>query len=109
MRRFGQVIGVDVDRIDDYIRLHDHIWPEIAQALRDAAIANYSIFHHGDQLFAYFEYHGPDEEYADRMAALAEAPRMAEWWATVGEFQRPDPARPPGAFWTDLPSVFHLP
>ena len=109
MKRFGQVIGIDADRIDEYIELHDNIWPEITEALKAASISNYSIFHIGDQLFGYFEYHGPDEEYDERMAILADAPRMKEWWAAVGELQRPDPLRPPGAFWTDLPSVFHMP
>ena len=109
MKRFGQVIGVDPDRIDTYIEHHDHIWPEITDALRIAGIRNYSIFQHGDQLFAYFEYHGPDDDYDDRMEALAAAPRMSEWWAVVGEFQRPDPNRAPGEFWTNLPSIFHQP
>ncbi len=109
MKRFGQVIGIDADRIDEYIARHDDIWPEITDALHTAGIANYSIFHHGDQLFGYFEYHGPNDEFDDRMKALAQAPRMREWWDIVGQLQRPDPDRPTGTFWTELPTVFHMP
>jgi L-rhamnose mutarotase len=109
VKRFGQVIGIDPSRIDEYERHHRNLWPEIGAALDAAGIRNYSIFVHGDQLFAYFEYHGPDDEYDARMNAVADAPRMAEWWALMGSIQRPDPNRAPGEFWTNLRPVFERP
>jgi L-rhamnose mutarotase len=107
MRRYGQWIGIDPARLDEYKRYHARIWPEIAQAIREAGIRNYSIFHHGDRLFAYFEYHGPDAEFETRMARLARAPRMREWWDIMEPMQRPSPARSPGAWWCDMDEVFH--
>ncbi len=108
MRRFGQVIGIDASRIQEYTDHHTNIWPEIADALHVAGIHNYSIYHHGDVLFAYFEYHGPDDEYDQRMRSLADAPRMSEWWALMGDMQRPFADRKPGEFWKNTPCVFHL-
>ena len=108
MRRFGQVIGLDPDRLDEYRSYHAEVWPEIAQALRDAGIRNYTIYYRDGQLFGTFEYHGPDEEWDARQRALAEAPRMQEWWEIMGSMQRPDPDRPPGAWWSDLEEVFHF-
>jgi L-rhamnose mutarotase len=108
MRRFGQLIGVDVSRLDEYRAHHDAIWPEISGALHAAGIRNYSIFTHGDLLFGYYEYHGPDGEYEARMAEVAAAPRMAEWWALMGPMQHPFPDRPKGAWWVDMTEVFHL-
>ncbi|MGA9278709.1 L-rhamnose mutarotase [Ilumatobacter sp.] len=108
MRRFGQIIGIDPDRVDEYTAHHDAIWPEIAGALTEAEIGNYSIFFHGEHLFAYYEYHGPADEYEERMSAVADAPRMKEWWALVGAMQRPLADRPAGAWWTDMREVFHL-
>lgn len=108
MRRFGQIIGVDPERIEEYVDYHANIWPEIADALDRAQIRNYSIFFSGEHLFAYFEYHGPEDQYEERMEALANAPRMAEWWATVGPMQRPLTERAPGEWWKDMREVFHL-
>jgi L-rhamnose mutarotase len=107
MRRFGQLIGLDRTRLDEYKRYHARIWPEIEHAIREAGIRNYSIFHRDGQLFAYFEYHGPDDEFAARMQRLAVAPRMREWWDIMEPMQRPLSDRAPGAWWCDLEEVFH--
>ena len=32
-------------KIDEYKKRHDEIWPELAQALRDAGVSDYSIWH----------------------------------------------------------------
>ena len=108
MRRFGQTLGIRPECLAEYRRQHAAIWPEIAQAIHAAGIRNYSIFVSGNQLFGYFEYEGPDEEYTQRMARLAEAPRMREWWDLMEPMQVPDPERKPGAWWTDMYEVFHL-
>ena len=70
MRRFGQTLGLDPTRLDEYKRYHARIWPEIAAAIHTAGIRNYSIFHRHGQLFAYYEYVGPEDEYEARMATL---------------------------------------
>jgi L-rhamnose mutarotase len=107
MKRFGQALGVRPECIEEYRRYHAKIWPEIAEAIRVAGIRNYSIYLRGEQLFAYFEYVGPDDEYDARMTTLADAPRMREWWDVMEPMQRPDPDRPPGTWWSDMEEVFH--
>lgn len=107
MRRFGQVLGVRTECLAEYERHHERIWPEIEHAIREAGIRNYSIFHRGGQLFAYYEYVGPEDEYDARMQTLAEAPRMREWWDLMEPMQIPDPARKPGTWWSDMAEVFH--
>jgi L-rhamnose mutarotase len=108
MRRFGQTLGLDQSKLASYERYHREIWPEIASAIRAAGIRNYSIYHRQGRLFAYFEYVGPDDEFEARMAELALAPRMREWWDLMEPMQRPDPDRRPGAWWSDMEEVFHL-
>ena len=49
----------------------------------------------------------PDAEYEARMAALAQAPRMREWWDVMEPMQIPDPDRPAGAWWSAMEEVFH--
>ena len=107
MRRFGQVLGLRAQDLDRYRRHHARIWPEIATAIEAAGIRNYSIFHRAGQLFAYYEYVGPEAEYEARMAALAGAPRMREWWDLMEPMQIPDPDRPEGTWWSDMEEVFH--
>ncbi|MDE0957354.1 MAG: L-rhamnose mutarotase [Planctomycetota bacterium] len=107
MRRFGQVIGIDPSGVERYRSFHQKIWPEIESAIRAAGIRNYSIFIDGDQLFGYFEYHAPDDEFQARMKCLAEAPRMREWWDIMEPLQKPRDGRPPDEWWLTLEEVFH--
>ncbi len=107
MRRFGQTLGIRPECIDEYRRYHERIWSEIADAIQEAGIRNYSIFLIGDRLFGYFEYTGPEQEYEARMEALAAAPRMREWWDVMEPMQVADPDRPPGSWWSDMEEVFH--
>ena len=107
LRRFGQVIGIDPSGLERYRSFHQKIWPEIESAIRDAGIRNYSIFLDGNQLFGYFEYHGLDEEYSQRMEQLAAAPRMREWWDFIEPLQRPREDRPAGEWWSTLEEIFH--
>ncbi len=54
-QRSAFVLHVRPERIDDYIRAHREIWPEMLDALHGAGIRNYTIFRHGNQMFGYFE------------------------------------------------------
>lgn len=105
MRRFGQVIGVKPEAIEEYERLHASAWPAVLEQIRRSNIRNYSIYRHGEQLFAYFEYVGDDFE-AD-MDAMAADPETQRWWTLTDAMQEPAPDRDPGSWWKTLPEVFH--
>ncbi len=60
MKRVAQTIRLRPGHREEYLRLHSAVWPGVEAALHRANIRNYSIFLHGDALFAYFEYHGDD-------------------------------------------------
>jgi L-rhamnose mutarotase len=105
VRRFGQVIGVRADAIEAYERLHAEPWPGVLAAIAAANIRNYSIYRHGETLFAYFEYTGDAFE-AD-MAAMAADPVVQQWWTLTDAMQEPDPGREPGSWWLTLPEIFH--
>jgi L-rhamnose mutarotase len=108
MRRFGQALGLRAERLAEYKRYHERIWPEIRDALARAGITNYSIYHFRGQLFGYYEYTGPDEDYEARMQTLAAAPRMREWWDIMEPMQAPLEGRKPGAWWAEMEEVYHL-
>ena len=107
MMRFGQRLGLRPECLQDYARHHRRIWPEIEAAIRAAGIRNYSIFHFAGELFGYYEYTGPPQQYAARMQALARAPRMREWWDLMAAMQIPHPARQQGEWWANMDEVFH--
>jgi len=107
MRRFGQVIRLRPESEEEYRRIHAQIWPVVEQAIAEAGIRNYSIYLKDGLLFAYFEYHGLDEEYEARMAALAKVSRESGWWDLTEPMQDPLETRQPGEWWADMQEVFH--
>ncbi len=106
IRRFGQVIRVRAEHVVEYERIHADPRPEVNAAIRRANLRNYSIYRHGDLLFAYVEYVG--EDFAADMARMAEDPAVNAWWKITDPMQEPFPDREPGSWWLDLREVYHL-
>lgn len=105
VRRFGQLIRVRPESIEAYERLHAQPWPAVIAAIGRANIRNYSIYRHEGLLFAYYEYVG--DAYEADMAAMAADPEVKAWWARTDAMQEPYPERRAGAWWLDLPEIFH--
>ena len=105
MRRIGQLIGLKSDQVESYERLHTAVWPEVLATIHACNIRNYSIFRHGELLFAYFEYVGDDYE-AD-MAKMAADPKTQEWWTWTAPMQVPLETRAPDEWWATMKEVFH--
>lgn len=105
MQRFGQVIGIKPEHVEEYERLHAEVWPGVLKMIEECNIRNYSIYRHNDLLFAYMEYHGDDFE-AD-MAKMAEDETTQKWWAVCNPMQNPVEDRKDGDWWKTLDEVFH--
>jgi L-rhamnose mutarotase len=105
LRRVGQVIRVRPEALEEYQRLHADPWPGVLAAIEAANIRNYSIYRHGELLFAYYEYVGSDLD-AD-LAAMAADPIVQQWWTLTDAMQEPYPEREPGTWWLTLPEIFH--
>ena len=105
MQRYGQVIGVKQDQIETYERLHAQVWPEVLAMIHACNMRNYSIFRHGTQLFAYFEYVG--EDFAADMARMSADPKTQAWWKFTDPLQEPLPDRRAGEWWAMMQEVFH--
>ena len=54
-QRAAFVLRVRPDKVEEYVRAHRNVWPEMLDALRAAGIRNYTIFRDGKQVFGYFE------------------------------------------------------
>src|SRR6185295_1172599 len=106
MRRFGSVIRLRPDHRDEYLRLHEQVWPEVEQTLLRANIRNYTIFLHGDLLFGYYEYIGEDHD-ADQ-ATIAADPATKRWWQLTDPCQEPMAEPGSGEWWSPMQEVWHL-
>ena len=106
MKRFGQVIKIEKDRIEEYKRLHAQVWPEIKALISACNLRNYSIYLKDNYLFAYFEYIGTDFD-AD-MKKMSDDPTNQKWWDVCKPCQEPLDTRKKDEWWADMEEVFHL-
>lgn len=106
MKRYGQMIGVKPERLEEYKKHHAAVWPDVLKMIAECHIRNYSIFHRDNRLFAYFEYHGND--FAADMARMAADPATQKWWEIMESMQQPLENRNPGEWWANMEEVFHM-
>ena len=86
MNRVGFVLKVRHDRIDEYKKAHEAVWPEMLDALRRHGWHDYSLFVRSDRtLFGYFETPGTFAEALDGMAAEEVNDRWQELMAPYFE------------------------
>ncbi|MEO0560975.1 MAG: L-rhamnose mutarotase [Chloroflexota bacterium] len=105
VRRFGQVIGIKPEHIEEYEKLHAETWPGVLAMIEECNIRNYSIYRYNNMLFAYMEYIGDDFE-AD-MAKMSADETTQKWWDVCMPMQNPVEDRAEGEWWHDLKEVFH--
>ncbi len=75
MERFAWKARVLEGQLEEYIRRHDEIWPEMTAVLNEAGIHNYTIWSVGSELFGYYECESI--EYASKVQAESEV--VARW------------------------------
>ena len=55
MERYAWKGKIVEGMLEEYIKRHDEIWPELTQVLNEAGVHNYTIWNVGDELFGYYE------------------------------------------------------
>lgn len=105
MKRYGMVIKLKPEKVEEYRRLHEQVWPGVLDTIRACHIRNYSIFYKDGYLFSYFEYTG--DNLARDMEKMAEDQTTQEWWALCKPCQEPLPTRLPGEWWAEMEQLFH--
>lgn len=105
MKRYGSVIKVKDEMLEEYKRLHSKVWPEILKKIYECNIRNYSIYYKSGVLFSYFEYIG--EDFEKDMKLMAEDPKTQEWWKLTDPCQEPVEDHKEGEWWSDMEEVFH--
>ncbi|MBT5875577.1 MAG: L-rhamnose mutarotase [Candidatus Latescibacteria bacterium] len=104
-KRYGMVLKVKPEKIDEYKEYHAEIWPGVADMIAACNIRNYSIYLKDDHLFSYFEYVGSD--FKVDMDRMAQDPTTQKWWDVMMPMQEPLTSRKEGEWWADMEEVFH--
>ncbi len=95
MQRVAFRLWVKPERLEDYKRLHQEVWPELLDDMRAASIRNYSIFADGPELFGYLEC----DDWQTASAALARSDANRRWQELMRGYLAtpvdPDASEPP--------------
>lgn len=110
MKRYGSVVGLREEKIEEYKELHAAVWPDVLEMIKRCNFSNYSIFLRQMPdgkyyLFSYFEYIG--EDYAADCNKMAADETTQKWWAVCKPCQEPLSNRAEGEWWGDMEEVFH--
>ena len=110
MTRYGMVIGLRLEKVEEYKKLHAAVWPDVLNMIGQCHIRNYSIYLRQlddgqPYLFSYFEYVGSN--FAADMAKMAADPVTQQWWAVCQPCQKPLAHRAPEEWWAGMEEVFH--
>ena len=97
----------DSDLIAEYERHHQNVWPEITHSIRDAGISDMEIYRVGNRLFMVMEV-SEDFSFQGKAAMDGANPRVKEWEALMGRFQKPLPWAEPGEKWLLMERIFKL-
>lgn len=103
-QRIAFRLYVKPEMLDEYLRRHDPVWPEMLEEIAASGRRNYSIFHvGGGELVGFYE---TDDDAASQ-AYLAQSEIAAKWEADMGRFFVAQEGRADQNAET-FPEVFHL-
>ena len=105
IKRFCKVIGIKPEKREEYLQLHQNVWPEVCENIREANIRNYSLFLRGELLIQYYEYHGDDIE-ADFQKDLNSEVKQ-KWESLCKPCQQPLEDSLEGEWWSDMEEIMH--
>jgi len=106
LKRYGMVIKVKPEKLEEYKKLHQNVWPGVLKTIKECNIRNYSIFYKDGYLFSYYEYVG--DNYEEDMKKMAQDPVTQEWWKLCKPCQEPLETRKEGEWWAEMEEVFHV-
>ncbi|MGO2091216.1 L-rhamnose mutarotase [Microbacterium gubbeenense] len=104
MARIAFRLRVKSEMLDEYLRRHDPVWPDMLEEIAASGRRNYSIFHlGGGELVGFYE---TDDDTASK-AYLATSEVAARWEADMARFFVDQDGRADQNADT-FPEVFHL-
>ena len=106
MQRVGFRLQVRPEMMDEYVRRHAEVWPDMLQALRETGWTNYTLFldRNDGTLFGYFE----TPNLAAAKAGMAAREVNARWQADMAPFFIALDGKRPDEGFLQLEDVFYL-
>jgi L-rhamnose mutarotase len=97
----------DPDLIREYIKLHQNVWPEIKESIKEAGIISLEIYNLTDRLFMIIE---ADTDFTFERKSILDAknPKVQEWETLMWKFQQALPEAKPGEKWILMDKIFEL-
>ncbi len=84
MKRIGIVLKVRKDKIAEYKKAHENVWPEMKDALSRTGWHNYSLFLRDDGLlFGYFE---TPVDFPTALKGMEKEPINEKWQAAMATY-----------------------
>jgi L-rhamnose mutarotase len=104
MKRVGFILKVKADKLEEYKKHHEAVWPEMLEALRRTGWHNYSLFMRPDGLlFGYFE---AADSFEASLAGMAKEEINLKWQEFMSPYFESITGRPDENMLT-LEEVFH--
>ena len=105
MKRYSFLMRIRPELRTEYEKAHDEIWPDMAKAIRDSGIRNYSIYFRPDgTLFAYLESNDP----ALSFEKLGKTEANARWQKAMDRFFVKKDPKTVGPDVEEIEEVFHI-
>lgn len=95
------------EKIEEYQRLHQKIWPEVTMHLHQHGVMNMEIYRLGTRLFMVMEVNQQFNK-AKFVGASLRDPNIQRWEALMWQFQQPTPWTPAGEKWMAMERIFSL-
>ena len=103
MKRQAFTMKLKPGTMAEYKKRHDELWPELAHAIHDAGIADYSIFL-DEKTFTLFAVQ--KQTATNTVADLPNHPIIKKWWAYMSPLMEVNADNSPKC--GELKEVFHL-
>lgn len=106
MQRVGFRLQVKPAMMDEYVRRHAQVWPDMLAALSETGWKNYSLFldRTDGTLFGYFE----TEDLAAAQQGMASKEVNSRWQTEMSEFFESMDGKKPDEGFLILEDVFYL-
>jgi L-rhamnose mutarotase len=109
MKNFGLTLCLqdDPEKIAEYRRYHQAVWPEVTARLREVGIQNMQIFLRDRRMFMYIVAQ-PDFDLARDFDRVNEDPVSAKWNALMSGLQERAPEASADEWWAPMELVFDM-
>ena len=106
MKRIGFQLKVKQEKIEEYKKHHEAVWPEMLEALSRTGWHNYTLFMRDDGLlFGYFE---TPNDFQSALDGMAKEEINAKWQEFMAPFFEAPELTNADEMMLELTEVFHL-